>query len=69
MASKNLQMFGVENIEAYVEDLKSSITFEVGGMKMFVASMLSDVQEMIAHGDNESARQTLNVVKYMLTSE
>lgn len=67
--SNNLKMFGVEDIKGYAEGIKESITYKTGGIAMILISFLSDVQEMIAHGSDEQARQTLNVVKYLISTE
>ena len=63
---RNLAMFGVADIEAMYEDMKDSITFSVGGVKMLVPSLLSDAQEELARNNNERARQILNVAKYVM---
>ena len=48
------------------ESVENSITFKLSGPAMIVAGMMSDAQEEIAHGMDESARQTLNRAKFVL---
>ena len=65
--SRNVAMFGFEDIEGYVDSVKESLTFKFSGMPMVIMSILSDSQEQMARGDSESARQTINVAKYLLS--
>lgn len=65
--SRNVSMFGFEDIDGYVDSVMSSLTFKISGMNMVVMSLMSDAQEQIERGDTESARQTLNVSKYLLS--
>lgn len=65
MVSKELSMYGCD-IEAFKAYVKESMTYKMVGGAMCVAALLSDAQEMLAHGDNESARQTLNRAKALL---
>ena len=67
------EMFGVPAIGEwydeqflYPEDKDSPF---VGGNKLLVASMLSDVQEMIDRSLHEEARQTLNRAKWVLSNK
>lgn len=63
---RSIQMYGC-NIETYMESVKASPTFKLSGTAMVVGSILSDVQEMIAHGGMEEiARQHLNIAKYII---
>lgn len=62
---RSYQMFGC-NIEAYMESVRSSITYQLAGPGMVIASILSDVQEMIERGMNEQARQQLNIAKHII---
>ena len=48
------------------ESVENSITFKLSGPAMIVAGMMSDAQEEIAYGMDESARQTLNRAKFVL---
>ena len=63
---RNMNMYGVADIDAYVESVKESITYQFTGANMVVAGLMSDAQEQLAHGDNEGARQTLNRAKHLL---
>jgi hypothetical protein len=65
MVSKELSMYGCD-IEAFKASVKGSLSYKMVGGAMCVASLLSDAQEMMAHGDTESARQTLNCAKALL---
>jgi hypothetical protein len=62
----NIQMFGFADIDAYVESAKQSITYQFTGGHMIVAGLMSDAQELIASGAQESSRQTLNIAKHIL---
>jgi hypothetical protein len=77
---KNIQrereqaMYGCTEAELR-ESVESSITFRFTGPAMVVASMLSDCQEMMAHGPydsdtlsniQEDQRQLLNRAKWIL---
>lgn len=59
--ARMLEMYGVEAIGKWHD---SQLVF--GDDKMLLASMLSDVQEMIERGMNEEARQTLNRAKWLI---
>lgn len=59
-------MYGFADIDAYVESVKESITYKFTGANMVVAGLMSDAQELMAHGDVERARQTLNVAKAVM---
>ena len=65
--SQNVSMFGFEDIEKFVASVKDSTTFKFSGMNMVVMSMLSDAQTQMSMGDTESARQTINCAKYLLS--
>jgi hypothetical protein len=65
-AEFNIQMYGFADIDAYVESVKQSSTYKFTGASMIVAGLLSDAQELMAHGDVERARQTLNVAKTIM---
>jgi len=62
---KDQQMYGC-NIEEFLESVTESVTYKVTGASMVVASLMSDAQEQLAHGDHEGARQTLNRAKHVL---
>jgi len=64
--SRNESMYGFADIDAYVESVKDSITYKFTGGNMVVAGLMSDAQELMAVGDLERARQTLNVAKTIM---
>ena len=64
--NKNLNMYGVSDIDAYVESVKQSITYQFTGGHMIVAGLMSDAQELMSFGDTERARQTLNIAKTIM---
>jgi hypothetical protein len=64
--SRNESMYGFADIDAYVESVKDSITYKFTGGNMVVAGLMSDAQELMAVGDVERARQTLNVAKTIM---
>lgn len=63
--NKEITMYGCD-INEFVEDIKNSVTYRLTGANMVVAGLMSDSQEMMAHGDTESARQFLNRAKHIL---
>jgi diaminopimelate decarboxylase len=66
-ANRSQKMYGCD-IEEFMDSVTSSVTFELCGISMVIASQLSDVQEMYARGMTEEARQTINRVKYMIAN-
>ena len=64
-ASRNESMYGFADIDSYIESVKDSITYKFTGGNM-VAGLMSDAQELMAVGDVERARQTLNVAKTVM---
>ena len=58
-------MYGCD-IEAFKESIKDSFTYKFQGGYMVIASLLSDAQEQLAHGQDFGARQTLNKAKALL---
>jgi hypothetical protein len=64
--TRNEAMYGFADIDAYIESVKQSITYKFTGGNMIVAGLMSDAQELMAHGDVERARQTLNVAKTIM---
>lgn len=62
---QELNMYGY-SIEQFRTEMEDSFTFKVSGPEMFVASLMSDAQEELAHGMTEYARQTLNRAKWVL---
>lgn len=63
---RNINMYGVADIDAYVESVKESMTYKFTGGNMIVAGLMSDAQELIACGAQESSRKTLNIAKHIL---
>jgi hypothetical protein len=63
---RNINMYGVADIDAYVESVKESITYQFIGANMVVAGLMSDAQELIAGCVQDRSRQTLNIAKHIL---
>jgi hypothetical protein len=59
------QMYGCD-IDEFIASVVGSFTYEVGGVNMIVAGLMSDAQEQMAFGDIEGARQSLNRAKALL---
>ena len=64
-ATNDMQMYGC-NIETFKESVKHSITYRFSGGAMVVAGLMSDAQEMMAHGDSDRARMYLNRAKALV---
>jgi hypothetical protein len=62
----NMQMYGVANIDDYIESVKDSFTYKTTGGNMIVAGLMSNAQEQMSFGDTEGARKTLNIAKAIL---
>ena len=62
---REVKMFGC-SVDTMREWIGRSITYEIAGRDMFVASILSDAQELIAMGATEQARQLINRAKWVL---
>jgi|TARA_R110000868_G_scaffold259864_1_gene518172 hypothetical protein len=60
------KMFGVSDINQFVESVKESITYKLSGGYMVVAGLMSDAQEELTYGMTEPARKTLNRAKHLL---
>ena len=65
MNNNDKMMYGCD-IEAFKESVKDSFTYKATGGYMVIASLLSDAQEQLAHGQDFNARQTLNKAKALL---
>ena len=65
MTTKETTMYGCD-IEAFKENVRDSITYELSGGAMVVAGLMSDAQELMALGDTETARQYLNRAKALV---
>lgn len=61
-------IYGCDDIEEFVDSVFESLTYQACGANMVVASLMSDAQEQMVHGDIEGARQALNRAKYLLSS-
>ena len=64
--SRNVSMYGFEDIDSYIESVRESITYQFTGGNMVVAGLMSDAQELMLYNDVERARQTLNIAKAIL---
>jgi hypothetical protein len=49
------------------EQYMNSITAKFSGLEMVAMSVLSDAQELMAMGSNESARKNINIAKFILS--
>ena len=49
------------------DEMRDANEFLMGGLSMMVMSILSNVQEEIAIGYHERARQNINICKYILS--
>lgn len=70
MPFDEVKCFGCKK-EDFLASVRNSITFKIEpdpkvGAAKIAASLMSDAQEQIAHGDGEGARQTLNRAKLVL---
>jgi hypothetical protein len=63
-----LKMYGCD-VEAFLASARGSITYTTGGPAFVAISMLSDVQELIAMGRTEEARQMINRAKRLLSDD
>jgi hypothetical protein len=59
-----IKMYGM-TVDQIREDYMMGITARLAGHEMVVMSILSDIQHVI--GSNETARQQLNVAKFILS--
>ena len=63
---RNVAMYGVENIDEFIDSITDTITYRGCGADMIVAGLMSDAQELMSHDDVEGARKTLNRAKAVL---
>lgn len=63
---RNVAMYGVENIDEFIDSITDTITYRGCGADMIVAGLMSDAQELMAHDDVEGACKTLNRAKAVL---
>ncbi len=59
------EMYGCD-IDQFIVQIRSSVSYKLGGAGIIVAGLMSDAQEEIAMGADERARQTLNRAKALL---
>lgn len=62
MSEREIQMFGTTQAAIDAADAKA-----FGHPMMRIMGLLSDAQEQIERGMDETARQTLNVAKYLIS--
>lgn len=67
---RQVRMYGCTEAEMK-EAVEESLTFRFSGPAMYAASLMSDCQEMLAHGGEDSmiredVRQALNRAKWIL---
>jgi hypothetical protein len=63
--TREIKMFGMTTQDIQQQYIES-ITAKVSGLEMVVMGIISDSQELLSMGRNESARQQMNVAKYIL---
>jgi hypothetical protein len=63
---RNLKIYGVFDIDAYVDNVVETITYQGCGASMIIAGLMSDAQEQLQNNDSEGARKTLNIAKNIL---
>ena len=63
--TREINMFGMTTQDIQQQYIES-ITAKVSGLEMVVMGILSDSQELLSMGRSESARQQMNVAKYIL---
>jgi hypothetical protein len=59
------KMYGCD-IDRFIAQITSGATYRISGASMIVAGLMSDAQELLALGENEQARKTLNCAKAVL---
>lgn len=59
-------MFGVEDIDVWLNNIIESPSYRVGGYDPTLMSLLSDVQELLSLDRHEEARQAINRIKYLV---
>ena len=64
--TRELQMYGMTESDIR-EQYMESITARFSGLEMVVMGVLSDAQELLAMGRDESARKQMNVAKFILS--
>ena len=64
--NQHLTMYGVTDIDAWTASMTDSFTYKTAGAAMCIAGLLSDAQELLAMGQDDRARKTLNIAKHVL---
>lgn len=64
--ARSLECFGTTDMDAFVQEVEASVTFQTGGPFLCVTSLLSDAQEELDAGQKNAARQTINRAKFLL---
>lgn len=66
MTEFEAQCYGMSEADIR-EEFMNSLTMKLSGKEMVVASLLSDIQEMLEYGyEKNEIRQLLNVAKFIL---
>ena len=68
--TRDVSMFGMSSMklrEMVDNSMYRLLPADAGGDVMLTMSMLSDAQEVMVHGDTETARQYINRAKYVLS--
>lgn len=66
MTEFEAQCYGMSEADIR-EEFMNSLTMKFSGKEMVVASLLSDIQEMLEYGyEKNEIRQLLNVAKFIL---
>lgn len=65
-ARRGLECYGTTDMDAFVQEVEASVTFQAGGPFLCVTSLLSDAQEELDAGQKNVARQTINRAKFLL---
>lgn len=66
MTEFEAQCYGMSEADIR-EEFLNSLTMKLSGKEMVVASLLSDIQEMLEYGyEKNEIRQLLNVAKFIL---
>ena len=63
---RNMRTYGVADIDEWKRSMRDCATYKCVGANMVIAGLMSDAQELMAHGDVERARKTLNIAKSVL---
>jgi hypothetical protein len=64
--TRNESIYGFDDIDGYIDQVKDSITYKFEGGNFVVAGLMSDAQEQMSYGNTEGARKTLNIAKFIM---